>query len=209
MATSWIQVRRVSPRPPTLVRQCPGFQHAAFCLRTEGRLEQSAHFRTFVRRGALVDLLSKALLYAEVEAHWRADAVTTACAQPFSLLAPHACAADARAQPLPVAERLKEALDAAPARDAASVAAGKRKAVAVDDGASAKRPRTDGDPDRMDTAPEGPPAPAPAPAQAPAPPPAPAAEAGASIRAVSEPAVVDAAPQGPASRRQSLFLSPR
>jgi hypothetical protein len=78
-------------RRPTDARA--GFTHSAFSLRAEGRLESSAHFGTFVPRGALVDLLSKALLYAEVEAHWRADA--PACAAPFTLLTPHVCTRDA------------------------------------------------------------------------------------------------------------------
>jgi hypothetical protein len=57
-------------RRPTDARA--GFTHSAFSLRAEGRLESSAHFGTFVPRGALVDLLSK-----------------------FTLLTPHVCTRDA------------------------------------------------------------------------------------------------------------------
>jgi hypothetical protein len=117
-----------------------GFTHSAFSLRTEARLEQTPHYRTFVQRGALVDLLGKALLYSEVEAHWRADTVTSSCAHPFTLLTSHVCSADARTRPLPVAEKLQEALENEPAPSTgqqaqqtstkgSAVADGKRKAA--------------------------------------------------------------------------------
>ena len=68
-----------------------GFQHSSFALRTEGRLDLSPHATTPIRRGELVDLLSKALLYTEVEAHWKLDANTAKCTASFSLLVPHVC----------------------------------------------------------------------------------------------------------------------
>lgn len=68
-----------------------GFQHSSFALRTEGRLDLSPHAKTPIRRGELVDLLSKALLYTEVEAHWKLDANAAKCTASFSLLVPHVC----------------------------------------------------------------------------------------------------------------------
>lgn len=57
----------------------------------EGRLDQSPHIKKHIPRGELIELLSKALLYTEVEAHWKGDGLTTNCSAPFSLLDPHAC----------------------------------------------------------------------------------------------------------------------
>ncbi|KAJ8596276.1 WD40 repeat-like protein [Rhizopogon salebrosus TDB-379] len=68
-----------------------GFQHSAFALRMEGRLDHSPHIKKHIPRGELIELLSKALLYTEVEAHWKGDELTTNCSAPFSLLEPHAC----------------------------------------------------------------------------------------------------------------------
>jgi transducin (beta)-like 1 len=87
-----------------------GFNHTAYNLRNESQLDLSPHIRTHVKRGALVDLLGKALLYLEVETHWRANAVTASCTAPFTLLEEHVCPADAKTRPLPLAERLMEAL---------------------------------------------------------------------------------------------------
>jgi transducin (beta)-like 1 len=63
----------------------------------EGRLEQSPHFSKHIPRGELVELLSKALLYVEVEAHWKGDAMTTNCKTGFSLLEQHVCSLDTKA----------------------------------------------------------------------------------------------------------------
>lgn len=41
-----------------------------------------------------MELLSKALLYSEVEAHWRGDAMTKNCTGTFSLLERHVCTLD-------------------------------------------------------------------------------------------------------------------
>ncbi|KAF8910030.1 WD40 repeat-like protein [Gymnopilus junonius] len=71
--------------------QDSGFNHSAFALRNEGRLQNSPFFSKHIPRGELVDLLSKALLYLEVESHWRADGLTTNCKSGFSLLEPHVC----------------------------------------------------------------------------------------------------------------------
>jgi len=74
----------------------------------EGRLDKSPHFSKHIPRGELVELLSKALLYVEVEAHWKGDAMTTNCKTGFSLLEPHICSLDPKAKsvhppPRPVA----------------------------------------------------------------------------------------------------------
>ncbi|EJC98713.1 WD40 repeat-like protein [Fomitiporia mediterranea MF3/22] len=74
--------------------QDSGFLHTAFALRVEGRLEQSKHFNDYVPRGELVELLTKALLYTEVETHCKGDGLITDCKAPFSLLKPHECAVD-------------------------------------------------------------------------------------------------------------------
>lgn len=76
----------------------PGFQHAAFAIRMEGKLDQTPHFNKHIPRGELVELLSKALLYVEVEAHWKADAMTTNCKTGFSLLETHVCSLDPKAK---------------------------------------------------------------------------------------------------------------
>ncbi|KAH8110643.1 WD40 repeat-like protein [Phellopilus nigrolimitatus] len=74
--------------------QDSGFLHTAFSLRSEGRLEQSPHFDDYVPRGELVELLTKALLYTEVETHCKGDGLITDCRTPFSLLKRHVCAVD-------------------------------------------------------------------------------------------------------------------
>lgn len=73
-----------------------GFQHSAFAIRVEGRLEQSSHFSKHIPRGELVELLSKALLYVEVETHWKGNSMTSTCQTGFSLLEPHFCSATAK-----------------------------------------------------------------------------------------------------------------
>ncbi|KIM47604.1 hypothetical protein M413DRAFT_204575 [Hebeloma cylindrosporum] len=71
--------------------QDSGFNHSAFALRNEGRLQNSPFFTKHIPRGELIDLLSKALLYLEVESHWRTDGLTNNCKTNFSLLEPHVC----------------------------------------------------------------------------------------------------------------------
>jgi transducin (beta)-like 1 len=74
-----------------------GFNHSAFALRNEGRLQNSPYFSKHIPRGELIELLSKALLYLEVESHWRNDELTTKCKTGFSLLESHVCSLDASA----------------------------------------------------------------------------------------------------------------
>ncbi|KAF7302961.1 hypothetical protein MKEN_01258700 [Mycena kentingensis (nom. inval.)] len=68
-----------------------GFKHAAFSLRMEANLSVSTNFSKHIPRGELVDLLSKALLYREVETHWKSDNLARNCKQSFTLLEPHVC----------------------------------------------------------------------------------------------------------------------
>ncbi|KAF8198323.1 WD40 repeat-like protein [Mycena galopus ATCC 62051] len=72
-----------------------GFKHTAFSLAMEGRLENSPNFSKQIPRGELVDLLSKSLLYQEVECHWKADHLALNCRAEFSLLQPHVCSLEA------------------------------------------------------------------------------------------------------------------
>lgn len=68
-----------------------GFNHSAFALRNEGRLQNSPYFAKHIPRGELIELLTKSLLYIEVESHWRGDELATNCKTGFSLLEPHTC----------------------------------------------------------------------------------------------------------------------
>lgn len=71
-----------------------GYEHTAFALRAEGHLERSPYFDYHIPRGELVELLSKALLYIEVETHCKGEGLISDCCAPFRLLKRHACAAD-------------------------------------------------------------------------------------------------------------------
>ncbi|EPT01568.1 hypothetical protein FOMPIDRAFT_1036248 [Fomitopsis schrenkii] len=71
-----------------------GFQHSAFVLRAEAQLSNSPSHNKHIHRGELVELLSKALLYTEVEAHWRGSNLTANCRSSFSLLERHVCSSD-------------------------------------------------------------------------------------------------------------------
>ncbi|KAI6135491.1 WD40 repeat-like protein [Pisolithus croceorrhizus] len=84
--------------------QDSGFQHSAFTLRMEGRLDDSHHIKKHIPRGELVELLSKALLYSEVEAHWKEDGLANHCKNRFSLLEHHVCSFDSDEQSHPSAQ---------------------------------------------------------------------------------------------------------
>ncbi|EIW86929.1 WD40 repeat-like protein [Coniophora puteana RWD-64-598 SS2] len=71
-----------------------GYHHAAFSLKSEAHLDRTPHFKTHIQRGELVALLSKSLLYAEVEAHWKAGKMASDCKIPFTLLEPHVCSSE-------------------------------------------------------------------------------------------------------------------
>jgi transducin (beta)-like 1 len=80
-------------------RTSSGFVHSAFTIRNEGRLDHSPNFGKHIPRGELVELLSKALLYMEVEAHWRGTSLTANCKTGFSLLDSHVCSLDPHLKP--------------------------------------------------------------------------------------------------------------
>ncbi|KAF5392424.1 hypothetical protein D9757_002332 [Collybiopsis confluens] len=71
-----------------------GFEHSAYTLVKEAQLERSAVFKKHVPRGELVELLSKSLLYNEVECHFQGGEVAASCKARFSLLEPHTCSSD-------------------------------------------------------------------------------------------------------------------
>lgn len=75
-------------------------------LRAEGHLEKAPCYGKHVPRGELVELLSKALLYSEVEAHWRGNALTKNCKSRFSLLDKHVCSLDPAISPVTIIQPL-------------------------------------------------------------------------------------------------------
>lgn len=89
----------VSPR-----QLLPGFAHSAFTLRAEAQLDRSPLFHKHIIRGQLVELLCKALLYLEVEHHWKNNQVTLNCTAEFSLLETHQCSSDAGAKVMSLAQ---------------------------------------------------------------------------------------------------------
>lgn len=62
---------------------------------SESALQNSPWFCKHIPRGELIELLSKALLYIEVESHWRGNELMTGCKNKFSLLEHHVCSSDA------------------------------------------------------------------------------------------------------------------
>ncbi|KAK7058554.1 hypothetical protein VNI00_002190 [Paramarasmius palmivorus] len=68
-----------------------GFEHTAYTLAKESQLEKSPCFAKHVPRGELVELLSKSLLYTEVECHFQGGEAAATCQNAFSLLEPHVC----------------------------------------------------------------------------------------------------------------------
>jgi transducin (beta)-like 1 len=127
--------------------------HSAFCLRTEGRLEHSPLHRKHIPRGELVNLLSKALLYTEVEAHWRGDALTSNCVAPFSIVERHVCSLDStipskppRLPPLPTQANPVLPFSESPLHPANGVSEKRKASEAVaDDSRSEKKAKVDSD----------------------------------------------------------------
>ncbi|KAF9270724.1 WD40 repeat-like protein [Marasmius fiardii PR-910] len=78
-----------------------GFEHSAYALAKESHLENSPCFAKHVPRGELVELLSKSLLYTEVECHFRGGELAANCKTAFSLLEPHLCSTEPAVQPPP------------------------------------------------------------------------------------------------------------
>ena len=118
--------------------------HSAFVLRAEGHLEKSACYGQHVPRGELVELLSKALLYSEVEAHWRGNALTKNCKASFSLLNKHVCSLDPTISPVAILQPLPT-LDIPPVNLNGTSEKRKATTAAVDDanGPKEKRARTE------------------------------------------------------------------
>ncbi|KAK7063722.1 F-box-like/WD repeat-containing protein TBL1Y [Favolaschia claudopus] len=118
-----------------------GFKHTAFSLCMESRLENSPNFSKHIPRGELIDLLSKALLYCEVEAHWKADHLALNCKTGFSLLEHHhVCSLDPPKPKPSLQHYLRGPL--MPSNGVTSD--GKRKASPGVDGPAEKRARHDG-----------------------------------------------------------------
>ncbi|KAH9996020.1 WD40-repeat-containing domain protein [Russula vinacea] len=128
-----------------------GFQHTAFSLLNEGHLHHSVHLEKQIPRGELIELLIKALLYIEVEAHWRGNNdMTGNCTTGFSLLETHVCSLNPSIKPtvklssnppsVPIIAALQSASECEP-----SDSTQKRKASTpvAEDGHSEKRQRFD------------------------------------------------------------------
>lgn len=77
-----------------------GFEHAAFSLRSEARLDKSTNFQKQVPHGELVDLLGRALLFNSVESH---PSGRHGCNSPISLLDKHVCSSSGRPPPPAIA----------------------------------------------------------------------------------------------------------
>ena len=81
-----------------------GFHHSAYNLRQEGNLNQSSNFTKVIRRGELIELLYKALLYTEVEAHWNDVKPLKPCKGKFSLLDIHTCSTEPDSGAVPTSQ---------------------------------------------------------------------------------------------------------
>ncbi|KAG6868496.1 hypothetical protein C0993_002034 [Termitomyces sp. T159_Od127] len=134
-----------------------GFTHSAFAVKIEGQLDRSPYASKHIQRGELIELLSKSLLYIEVESHWKNDALANTCKSGFSLLEPHVCSTSepASKQPLQIisATETSEDVSSKFTRPNGSMtdAASKRKespTFAHVEGPAEKRAKRD--PDEMD-----------------------------------------------------------
>jgi hypothetical protein len=139
----------------SMPRRSLGLQHSAFSLRKEGNLDQSPYFTKHIPRGELIELLTKSLLYIEVESHWKDSLLAKNCKAGFSLLDSHTCspepvsvpAVDLRPtsveKPKDTSRQSEDRVDTAAKR--------KSSPPPVEDNRAEKRARTDPDPD-ADTA---------------------------------------------------------
>ncbi|KAH0838128.1 WD40 repeat-like protein [Lanmaoa asiatica] len=134
--------------------QDSGFQHSAFSLRMEGRLDHSHHIKKHIPRGELVERLSKALLYAEVEAHWKGDSFAKNCKSSFSLLERHVCSIDPNATTLLAPQQPGESSSAMLAGETGI----KRKSItpSTEDGRAEKRARREAEDNHAATTVDGP-----------------------------------------------------
>nr|GAT45993.1 predicted protein [Mycena chlorophos] len=113
-----------------------GFQHTAYILSKEAHLDDSNNFSKHIPRGELIDLLSKSLLYREVESHWKSDNLAVNCKVGFSLLEPHICSLEAPRKPSQTGSVYSP-------RAATNGTDGKRKGSPLADGPAEKRARRD------------------------------------------------------------------
>ena len=124
----------------------------------EGHLESSPHISKHIPRGELVELLSKSLLYLEVESHWKGDALTSNCKTGFSLLEPHVCSVEPPSKvERPPSIPLIPNVNAEPVKINGTLAEpnGKRKSSPVTvDGPTEKRARRDVDDMEVDSSSE-------------------------------------------------------
>ncbi|KDQ20275.1 hypothetical protein BOTBODRAFT_62590 [Botryobasidium botryosum FD-172 SS1] len=125
-----------------------GFRHTSFCLRNEARLDVSPNLSVPIPRGEAVTLLRKALLYSEVEAHWRKDGASMKCTSPFSLLRPHVCDCNISETPVSPVPTPRPELFPPPPPPAPKPAVNgvasteKRRSTSQTDDRADKRPRT-------------------------------------------------------------------
>lgn len=102
-----------------------------------------------------MELLSKALLYTEVEAHWQGSSLTAKCRSSFSLLERHVCSSDPHATGTSVAHQANRTMEAglpaaqphvngATGMNGATDSVTKRKATTptIDEAPKEKRART-------------------------------------------------------------------
>ncbi|KAG6811854.1 hypothetical protein H0H92_005525 [Tricholoma furcatifolium] len=84
----------------------------------ESKLDHSPYASKHIQRGELIELLSKSLLYIEVETHWKGNALTNNCKSGFSLLEPHTCSniAHPESSIVAVANGLPKVMPMAPPR---------------------------------------------------------------------------------------------
>ncbi|KAI9507804.1 WD40 repeat-like protein [Russula earlei] len=145
-----------------------GFQHTAFSLLNEGHLHHSVHLEKQIPRGELIELLVKALLYTEVEAHWRGNNdLTGNCTTGFSLLETHVCSLNPSIKPTvklsanpPSVTAVTEPLSASASEPSDSVQKRKASTPVAEDAHSDKRQRLD-DPSSVEVEEKNPDAPLP------------------------------------------------
>ncbi|EPQ60333.1 WD40 repeat-like protein [Gloeophyllum trabeum ATCC 11539] len=83
-----------------------GFMHTAYTIRNEAQLDNNPYFERHIPRGELIDLLTKSLMYMEIEEHWDGSALKLDCKSGFSLLEPHQCQSDSPREPAQNGEQI-------------------------------------------------------------------------------------------------------
>ncbi|KAE9409144.1 WD40 repeat-like protein [Gymnopus androsaceus JB14] len=138
-----------------------GFEHSAYTLAKESQLERSPCFKKHVPRGELVELLSKSLLYNEVECHFQGGEAAIKCKAAFSLLEPHTCSSTPSESHLFIPPIMPNAFSMIPtpsmrANDVTQDSSSKRKSSPPPRNTTPaeKRPRKDPNDMDVDSAPE-------------------------------------------------------